>query len=229
MNAPAPAETAAAGSLNRPLIISDCDEVLLRMVSHFADWLGEEQGVNFHLEGNSFAQAMRWQESGEPVAERDIWHLLGKFFDTEMDRQDPVDGAIPALNRLAEHADVVILTNLTDERQESRTRQLATAGLNARVFTNQGPKGPAIQAILEEYRPSKAVFIDDLAQHHRSAADIVPHVTRLHLCAEPRLAPHIDCAHAAGHAHARIDDWNDALPWLLDWLDGDMQQEEPSA
>ncbi|WP_170003410.1 HAD family hydrolase [Pseudopontixanthobacter vadosimaris] len=229
MNAPAPAETAAAGSLNRPLIISDCDEVLLRMVSHFADWLGEEQGVNFHLEGNSFAQAMRWQESGEPVAERDIWHLLGKFFDTEMDRQDPVDGAIPALNRLAEHADVVILTNLTDERQESRTRQLATAGLNARVFTNQGPKGPAIQAILEEYRPSKAVFIDDLAQHHRSAADIVPHVTRLHLCAEPRLAPHIDCAHAAGHAHARIDNWNDALPWLLDWLDGDMQQEEPSA
>lgn len=229
MNAPINADISAVGLTNRPLVISDCDEVLLRMVSHFAEWLGEDQGVHFQLEGNSFAEAMRWQDSGDLVPERDIWRLLGKFFDTEMDRQDPVEGAIPALNRLAEHADVVILTNLTDDRQESRTRQLATAGLNARVFTNQGPKGPAIQAILEEYRPSKAVFIDDLAQHHRSAADVVPHVTRLHLCAEPRLAPHIDCAHAAGHAHARIDNWNDALPWLLDWLDSDIQQEELTA
>jgi hypothetical protein len=35
------------------------------------------------------------------------------------------------------------------------------------------------------------------------------------LCGEPSLAPHIDCALEAGHAHARIDTWEEALPWLL--------------
>jgi hypothetical protein len=30
------------------------------------------------------------------------------------------------------------------------------------------------------------------------------------------ISPHIACAHKAGHAHARIDDWTGALPWLMD-------------
>lgn len=206
----------------KPLIISDCDEVLLHMVAHFRDWLGESQGVTFHMEGNNFATAMRWQATGEPVEERDIWRFLGGFFDTEMNRQLPIEGAVAGINALAEHADVVILTNLNDERQERRARQLAAHGIHARVFTNQGPKGPALAAILDEYQPSRAIFIDDLPQHHQSAADMVPHVRRLHLCGEPLLSPHIDCAHLAGHAHARIDSWADATPWLLDQL----QQED---
>lgn len=212
--------------MNRPLIISDCDEVLLHMVAHFRDWLGESQGVTFRMEGNNFANAMRWNSTGQPVEERDIWRLLGGFFDTEMDRQLPIDGAIAGINAVAEHADVVILTNLTDERQERRARQLAEHGIHARVFTNQGPKGPALAAILEEYRPSRAIFIDDLPQHHKSAADTVPDVLRLHLCGEPMLSPHIDCAHEAGDAHARIDDWAQATPWLLAQLHQEPLQQE---
>jgi FMN phosphatase YigB (HAD superfamily) len=199
----------------RPLVISDCDEVVLHMVAHFKTWLGESHGVDFNLTGNSFANAMRWRESGEPVGERDIWRLLGGFFDTEMGRQDPIPGAVEGLNALAEIADVVILTNLNDERQARRAQQLAEHGVHARVFTNQGPKGPALRAILDEYRPSKAIFIDDLAQHHKSAAEEAPELIRLHLCGEPSLAPHIDCALEAGYAHARIDTWEEALPWLL--------------
>ena len=151
--------------------------------------------------------------------------MLGGFFDTEMHRQMPIPGAIEGINALADHADVVILTNLTDERQQSRTRQLADHGLHARVFTNQGPKGPALQAIIDEYAPSRAIFIDDLAQHHRSAretlGDAIPLHT-LHLCGEPLLSPHIDCAHTTGHADARIDSWDAALPWLM----AQLQQEK---
>jgi FMN phosphatase YigB (HAD superfamily) len=212
--------------MNRPLIISDCDEVLLHMVAHFRDWLGESQGVTFKMEGNNFANAMRWNSTGEAVEERDIWRLLGGFFDTEMDRQLPIEGAIAGINAIGEHADVVILTNLTDERQERRTRQLADHGIHARVFTNQGPKGPALAAIMEEYQPSRAIFIDDLPQHHKSAADTVPDVIRLHLCGEPMLSPHIECAHEAGDAHARIDNWAEATPWLLAQLDQEHLQQE---
>ncbi len=209
--------------MSRPLLISDCDEVLLHMVAPFRDWLAESQGVVFKMEGNNFANAMRWEESGEAVGERDIWRLLGGFFDTEMYRQKPIAGAIESINTIAEHAEVVILTNLTDEREQTRVRQLADHGLNARVFTNQGPKGPALARIMEEYQPSRAIFIDDLPQHHESVAQDVPHVQRLHLCGEPMLAPHIDCAYEAGHAHARIDQWDQALPWLLDQF-----QKEPA-
>ena len=208
-------------SQTRPLLISDCDEVLLYMVAPFRDWLAEGQGVTFSMVGNNFANAMRWTESGELVCEKDIWRLLGSFFDTEMYRQTPIEGAIESINTIAEVADVVILTNLNDARQQKRTEQLAEHGLHARVFTNQGPKGPALAKIIEEYQPECAIFIDDLPQHHQSVSMDVPQVRRLHLCGEPMLAPLIECAHQAGHAHARIDRWDEALPWLLSELQGE--------
>ena len=201
--------------MSRPLIISDCDEVLLHMIVPFGQWLDETQDVSFKLIGNDFSSAIRDKQSGEPVEPAEIWRLLGAFFDGEMHRQTPILGAVNAINTLKEHADVVILTNLTDRHNEPRRQQLLAHGIDVPVFTNQGPKGPALQAILQQYRPSKAVFIDDLAQHHGSAAEMVPEIDRLHLCGEQTLAPHITCAFEAGHAHARIDNWAHALPWLL--------------
>ena len=201
--------------MTRPLIVSDCDEVLLYMIAPYSEWLAEEHGIRFDMGGGDFQRSMTYATSGEVVPMDEIWRLLNLFFDDQMHRQSPVPGAVEALTVLREHADVVVLTNLNDFRQQARTEQLLGHGLDLRVFTNQGPKGPALKAILEEYRPSSTVFIDDLSQHHGSVAEITPHVTRLHLCAEPRLAPHINCAHHAGHAHARIDDWASALPWLL--------------
>ncbi|MCP5395517.1 MAG: HAD family hydrolase [Sphingomonadaceae bacterium] len=213
--------------MSRPLIITDCDEVLLHMVSPFRDWLDETQGVDFIMQGADFANALRWKESGEPLAPAEIWEKLGGFFDTEMHRQTPIDGAIKGITTLREHADVVVLTNLTDERRDNRARQLADHGLVVEVFTNQGPKGPALQKIIEDHGASRAIFIDDLPQHHHSASETVPHVRRLHLCGEPMIAPHINCAHEAGHAHARIDCWHEALPWLLGQLDHQPDEEKP--
>ncbi|MEW9854984.1 HAD family hydrolase [Novosphingobium sp. M1R2S20] len=211
--------------MSRPLVITDCDEVLLYMVSHFRDWLAEAEGVTFAMGSSDFVSAMRRTDSGDPVPQAEIWALLNRFFDDQMHRQTPVRGAVEGIKTLREHADVVVLTNLMDFRQDARTRQLLEHGLDLRVFTNQGPKGPALKAILEEYAPSRAAFIDDLAQHHDSVSSITPDVTRLHLCAEPLLAPHIACAHRAGHAHARIDDWEGAVPWLLDQLHENEERE----
>ena len=205
--------------MNRPLIISDCDEVLLHMVAHFRDWLGEEHAVDFRMDGD-FGNALTRRGSGEIVPQEEVWTLLGGFFDTQMDRQKPIEGALEAIDTLSNHADVVILTNLVDKRQERRREQLLAHGLDARVFTNQGPKGPALQRILDEYQPSRAIFIDDLPQHHQSARETFgKNITTLHLVGEPLIAPHIACAHRAGHADARIDDWASALPWLMEQLE----------
>ena len=215
MNRPSTTPTA------RPLVISDCDEVLLHMVTHFRDYLAEDHGIDFALDNGDWGKALTWRETGAVLEPADIWKHLNLFFDHEMDRQHPIAGAVESINAIAEHADVVILTNLLDERRDKRSEQLKRYGIEAPVYTNQGPKGPALAAILEERRPSRALFIDDLAQHHGSAKEVVPQVTRLHLCGEPAIAPHIACGLEAGHAHARIDDWEHALPWILERLEED--------
>lgn len=212
--------------MTRPLVITDCDEVLLHMIGPFSDWLGEAHDIDFSLIGNEFQKAMKHRSSGERVEPEAIWPLLNSFFDSEMHRQYPISGSVGSIAALAEQADVVVLTNLMDHRAEARTHQLADHGINLRVFTNQGPKGPALKAILDEYQPNRAVFIDDLAQHHDSVSETTPQVDRLHLCGEPRISPHIACALKAGHAHARIDTWDHALPWLLERLHGEANDRD---
>jgi hypothetical protein len=207
-----------SGAGSRPLVVTDCDEVLLHLITHFRDFLGEEHGVDFFWGGGNFANSMRYRDSGEALSEEEMWRLLNLFFDTEMHRQTPIAGAVEAVAALNEFADVVVLTNLMDHRLKLRAAQLASHGIHARVFTNQGPKGPALKKIVEEFRPSATFFIDDIAQHHQSAAEDVAETTRLHFCGEPQVAPHIVCAFEAGHAHARIDNWDEALPWLLERL-----------
>lgn len=191
------------------------------MVAPYRAWLAETQGVTFAMQGNDFSTAMRWTDSGELVETKEIWRLLNLFFETAMDRQYPIDGAVEAMRSLGEVAQVVVLTNLGDHHQERRTQQLRDHGLDLKVYTNLGPKGPALRRIVDEYQPSRAVFIDDIAQHHGSAAEHAPELGRLHLCGDADLAPHIACAHNAGHAHARIDHWAGALPWLLARLNGE--------
>jgi len=207
--------------MSRPLVVTDCDEVLLHMVRHFREWLAAEHAIEFRLGGNSFVNSMRREGSEAPLSEAEMWQLLGGFFDTQMDRQLPIIGAVEAVRELQREADVVVLTNLTDNFNTARKAQLLALGIDTAVFTNQGPKGGALRKIIEEHGATRALFIDDIAGHHRSAAEYTPLVRRLHFCGEPELSPHVLCAHKAGDAHARIDNWADALPWIMAQLHGD--------
>ena len=70
----------------RPLLITDCDEVLLHMVSHFRDWLGAHRGVDFTIGAGDFSRSMRRREGAEPLTQEEMWALLGDFFPAEMGR-----------------------------------------------------------------------------------------------------------------------------------------------
>lgn len=203
--------------MNRPLLITDCDEVLLHMVSHFGAWLDEAHAIDFTPDGGNFAQAMRRRSDGGLLTRDEMWPLLGGFFDTEMHRQTLVPHAREALAEIAGYADIVVLTNLEHHRQPHRLSQLQAFGIDHRVVTNQGGKGIPVKALLAEYRPSAAVFVDDLAHHHQSVADEAPEVWRLHMISEPSLAPSVPPAPAA---HARIDDWCEAKDWIAARLGG---------
>lgn len=201
--------------MSRPLLITDCDEVLLHMVSHFGDWLGEAHAIDFTPDGGDFSRAMRRRADGEYLSRAEMWPLLGGFFDTEMHRQTLVPHAREALAEISHYADIVVLTNLEDHRQPHRVAQLRGFGIDFRVVTNQGGKGLPVRALLDDYAPSAAVFVDDLAHHHQSVADEAPYVWRLHMIAEPSLAPAVPPAPAA---HIRIDDWSQAKHWIAEKL-----------
>jgi len=199
----------------RPILITDCDEVLLHMVAHFQDWLGERHEIDFAFETGEFAEALTYRGSGAVVAHDQVWPLLTDFFRGEMHRQTLVPGALEALGRIGEVADIVILTNLGDEAHSWRVEQLAAHGIAHEVVCNQGGKGVPARAIIERHNATASVFVDDLPMHHASVAKHSPETWRLHMVAEPRLAPAVPKADAA---HARIDDWPTATDWIIERL-----------
>ena len=200
----------------RPLLITDCDEVLLHMVAHFQEWLDEALDIHFAFETGQFSDALTHRSSGETLPDARVWELLTRFFREEMDRQTATSGAIEALREIGEVADIVVLTNLGYDAQPLRVAQLATHGLHYEVVCNQGGKGVPARAIIERHQPTVTVFVDDLHMHHASVAKHAPEVWRLHMVAEPRLAPNVA---KPEEAHARIDDWATAKQWILQKFD----------
>lgn len=198
--------------MTRPLLITDCDEVLLHMLVHFSDWLEEVHGYRFVLDNPTFSEAIRDAATGETVAPDRVWPLLEGFFDGEMHRQNIVPGAAEALRRIGEVADIVVLTNVGDRYEAARIEQLARFDIRHRVLCNRGGKGKPVMELLEQMRPTVALFVDDLAVHHESVAEHAPEVWRLHMIAEPKVAAFMP---PAPHAHARIDAWDEAVPWIL--------------
>ena len=196
--------------MTKPLLITDCDEVLLHMVTHFAQWVDEAHDLRFNLYTDSFQGALS-DNAGDPVPEDRIWTLLNGFFRTEMDRQNIVPGAAEALAAIGEQADIVILTNIDDEHAAGRVEQLGRFDIRHEVLCNRGGKGPAVRELIDRMRPSAAVFVDDLAVHHESVGSHAPEVWRLHMIAEPKLAQSVP---PAPFAHARIDSWDEATDWI---------------
>src|SRR3546814_5922782 len=97
--------------MNRPLVITDCDEVLMHMVVPFAEWVDAEHGVIFRIEDASFANALKRKECGTPLEAAEVWPLLDGFFRKEMVRQYPIPGALAAMAAIGAKADIVVLTN----------------------------------------------------------------------------------------------------------------------
>src|SRR4051812_30540308 len=143
----------AGGMTGRPLLVTDCDEVLLHMVSHFAEWVAEAHDLSFDLSAPGFRDALRGPD-GQPVGAERVWPLLDQFFAGEMHRQNVVPGAVEALAEISAHADVVILTNIGDEYEAGRVEQLERFDIRRRVLCNRGGKGRPVLELVEAAGPT---------------------------------------------------------------------------
>ena len=155
----------------RPLIVSDVDEVILNFVQPFKNYLDhhgfELRTETYKLTGNVFAKGLN-----VPIEGPEVFQLLSQFFVTQHEWQELVEGALPALNRLSEHFDVVLLTAMPHAHRAERIAFMRGIGVTFPILTVESDKGHSV-AHLAEGRPG-VVFIDDLAHNHDSVAEHAP-------------------------------------------------------
>ena len=122
--------------MSRPLIVTDCDKVLLHMVAPFRDWLGEQHGIDFAMDHDDFARALRHRESGALVGPKDIWPLLSLLRQQDTAAPDRRRGPRRSLRWAIMPTWSCLRSQLAGPSAETRTRQLADAhGIALRVFT----------------------------------------------------------------------------------------------
>lgn len=197
----------------RPLLILDCDEVILQFAAPFQAWLRDAHALDLRFDSFALVGNIRRMSDGTAIGMEDFPPLLDGFFAGGQHLQQPAPGALDAIGALAADMDIAVLTNIPEAYRDIRQAILKDLGLDVPVHANDGPKGRVVKD-LADGRP--AVFVDDLPPHHTSVAKHAGHVGRLHMIADPHLRTLIP---AAPDAHARIDGWDEAEAWIRHWME----------
>ncbi|MGF1554146.1 MAG: hypothetical protein ACFBWO_16840 [Paracoccaceae bacterium] len=198
------ADLDAAGVVaGRPLVALDCDEVIVAFAGHLARWL---EGVGYEIRLTQYQLEGAIYPSGEtrPVPFEGAIRLLDAFFEEETARQEPLDGALEAIARLEEIAQVVVLTNVPRPARAARIDNLARLGLRAPVIANAGGKGAALAWLAAAADGAPAAFVDDSPSQIASAARRAPEVRRIHFRGSPFIRSVLP---EAPEAEASPEDW----------------------
>ena len=195
---------------DRPLVISDADEVLLQFMRQFEVYLDRNEMWidlrSFKLQGN-----IKYKGSDE-VVDMTNRNIIDDFFAAETLNFSPVDGAAEALTALSKEAQVIILTNLPIAQKNERQINLSEHGMDYPVIVGSGLKGPAVKSLGDKIN-APLFFLDDIPHNINSVAEYVPMSGRIHMIADPRLSKLIGAAEGAS---ARIDQWQEAQNWILE-------------
>ena len=195
---------------DRPLVISDADEVLLQFMRQFEVYLDRNEMwidlSSFKLQGN-----IKYKGSDE-VVDMTNRNIIDDFFAAETLNFSPVDGAAEALTALSKEAQVIILTNLPIAQKNERQINLSEHGMDYPVIVGSGLKGPAVKSLGDKIN-TPLFFLDDIPHNINSVAEYVPMSGRIHMIADPRLSKLIGAAEGAS---ARIDQWQEAQNWILE-------------
>jgi hypothetical protein len=193
----------------RPLLIVDVDEVLAFFLAGFERTLNAE-GLELRMERFALFGNIYPAEGGEAVPFERAKALFDRFFETEVDRLDPVPGAAEGLARLSERAQIIVLTNAPQTARDGRARWLKAHGMDYPLIINEGLKGPEC-ARLAARTAAPAAFVDDLLPNLLSVHADAPRIALFQSVADARLRP---LAPSDPAVCARHDDWADLEPAL---------------
>ena len=195
---------------DRPLLIVDADEVLLRFASGFNEFLATRgcflDAGSYDLLGN-----VRQREDQGVLSDADTSQLLEEFR-AGFDRLEPVTGALDAIAALSPLLEIVVLSNMTPTHVSPRLRNFERLGLRLPLVTNSGLKGPAVKALAD--RAGRPVFfVDDIPRHLASVAELARDVVRIHLVGDERYK---DVRPFSPHAHLSANSWGAAVTFIRD-------------
>lgn len=196
----------------RPLLIVDADEVLLRFVAGFDQFL-EKQGLFLDLSSYRLHGNVKRKDDKTQVLDVEVTALLDAFR-RDLDWLDQVEGARETLQALSRRLDIVVLTNIHPTQAAARLRNLESFGLDLPLVANSGLKGETVRSLASRAR-RPSFFVDDIPQHLASAAEFAPDVTRIHLIGDERLKPLLP---STAHADFRAESWNEAHRFIVDKL-----------
>jgi hypothetical protein len=188
----------------KPLLIADADEVILRFADGFDRFLSERgfflDLTTYRLHGN-----VKRKDDRSPALDVEVTALLDEFR-AELDWLDAVKDAGEVLRGLAPLMNIVVLSNVNEAQSPARLRNFEKLGLPFPLIANSGAKGPAVKALAARAK-SPAFFMDDVPMHHASVAELAPEVFRIHFIGDERLKPLLP---PSPHAHLRAETWRDA-------------------
>lgn len=200
----------------KPLIVSDCDEVLMQFIAGLERYL-ETEGLWLDLQSFALTGNIKRKDTGEALPASDMPGLIQRFFASSTHSLIPVPGAAKALSALADRAQVVVLTNVPFSEKETRVRNLAAHGMAYPVIANKGLKGGAVKR-LAEIVDAPVVFLDDIPHNLASVAAAHAPAHRVHFIADPRLARLLG---PSEHGHFHTTDWAKAHDFIAARLEED--------
>jgi len=198
----------------RPLIVTDCDEVLMQFLVGLETYL-ETKGLWLDLQSFALGGNIKHRKTNEVVASESIPKLMQDFFATSTEKLLPVPGAAAALKALSSRAQIVVLTNVPLADKAARRRHLAAEKMDYPVVANKGLKGGAVRRLAERVA-APIFFLDDIPHNIASVAKAHDACHLLHFIADKRLAKLID---AAADSHFHTSDWAQAHDFISDRLD----------
>jgi len=198
----------------RPLIVTDCDEVLMQFLVGLETYL-ETRGLWLDLQSFTLSGNIKHRETGEVFDTSKMPELMQDFFATSTEKLLPVPGAAEALKSLSDRAQIVVLTNVPLADKTARARHLASEDMNYPVVANKGLKGGAVR-LLAERVDAPTFFLDDIPHNITAVAKAHDATQRLHFIADKRLA---NLMGAAADSHFHTSDWAKAHDFISSHLD----------
>ncbi|MCE9648946.1 MAG: hypothetical protein K8R18_04890 [Parvibaculum sp.] len=198
----------------RPLVVTDCDEVLMQFLVGLELYL-ETQGLWLDLKSYALTGNIKRRETNEAIDPSQMPELMKGFFATSTHSLLAVPGAADALKALSSRAQVVVLTNVPFSEKETRAKSLTAQGMDYPVIANKGLKGGAVRR-LADMVDAPVFFLDDIPHNIASVAKAHDACHLLHFIADKRLAKLMG---QAPDSHFHTTEWQEAHDFIASRLD----------
>ena len=172
---------------NKPLLISDADEVILNFVQAFETYLNS---IGLYYDLSSYALFGNIKKIKENIAiENDqITKHITDFYNLHTEEISFVDESIKYLGKIKNDLDcqIIVVSNLPHHNREKREISFRKNGLDFPIISNSGLKGLTIKEIAKNQK-NKIFFIDDISANLLSAHNEVDGIKLIHYISDKRL------------------------------------------